>query len=823
MLKSVPDELKARLQWVVWRNERRDGKPTKVPYNPHTLARADTTDPTTWSDFFTACVAFHSRPFSGLGYVFAADDPYAGFDQDDCIDRETGEIASYAAENVRLLNSYTEISPSGTGLKTWVRATKRGPRCTTSKGPKCEFYDRSRFFAVTGRVWAGVSSRVEARDAEYHALYTQTFGDPSSVPTDTPSADAAPDAFASLDDAALLALAFAARNGDETRTLYNGSDLTFTSASEADASLLCRLAFYTQSVVGQGTAQLERLLRGSQRLRPKWDEPRGDTTWLAEQIANGVACVTESYTPPRRQNQLQQPQNSPKSAVAAVANQDIPIAWEPLISLQLQTLPAFPTDALPGWLGEFVTGVAATTETAPDVAAMLALAICALASARVARIAAGSSWTEPLNLFTVVALPPASRKSAVFAFVKAPLNAYEQRRNTLLTPQIARALTHLDILNQRLKHAREEAVKAKSPLEQQKKEQEAMALTEEVRQFTESLPVLLRLVADDCTPEKLVRLMHEQGGHMGLLSPEGGVFDIMGGRYSDKGANLDIYLKGHAGDDYHYDRVGGGSLTLRAPTLTMGLAVQPEVLRGLMEKPGFRGRGLLGRFLYALPPDNIGYCHNRDIPLPETLAERYAAGVHRLLDLTPEPLGDGQTRPWLLQMEPEARERFQAYRNVVERELRAGEELGDITDWGGKLRGAIARIAGVLHLAATGDVHGAVSLATMENAIRIGDYLMRHGLAAYEEMKTDDTLDEARRLVDWMQRKGLSRFTKRDVFNAHRSRFNTVADLDPVLCLLRDCHYLQLFDTPRSGPGQPASPIILVNPALLDPHQNSEE
>jgi hypothetical protein len=91
------------------------------------------------------------------------------------------------------------------------------------------------------------------------------------------------------------------------------------------------------------------------------------------------------------------------------------------------------------------------------------------------------------------------------------------------------------------------------------------------------------------------------------MSAEGGVFDLIAGRYSNGAPNLDVYLKAHAGDSLRVDRVGRDSESVDAPALTIGLTIQPEVLRGLAEKPGFRGRGLLARFLFSLPRSGIGY------------------------------------------------------------------------------------------------------------------------------------------------------------------------------------------------------------------------
>ena len=120
----VPTGIRSRASWCGWRNETRDGKPTKVPINPHNGRRAKTNDLTTSSDYETALAAVEKYGLTGVGYVFSADDPFAGIDIDDCRDPETGVIAPWAQEIIDALPTYWEVSPSGTGVKGWVEATR---------------------------------------------------------------------------------------------------------------------------------------------------------------------------------------------------------------------------------------------------------------------------------------------------------------------------------------------------------------------------------------------------------------------------------------------------------------------------------------------------------------------------------------------------------------------------------------------------------------------------------------------------------------------------------------------------------------------------
>ena len=117
-VEGIPEELRVRPQWVVWKAV--GDKPDKVPYSARTGRRASSTDLLTWSTFQEALEAYENGKYAGVGFVFSSADPYTGIDLDNCVDAD-GEIAGWALEIVRYFDSYTEISPTGTGLHVIVR------------------------------------------------------------------------------------------------------------------------------------------------------------------------------------------------------------------------------------------------------------------------------------------------------------------------------------------------------------------------------------------------------------------------------------------------------------------------------------------------------------------------------------------------------------------------------------------------------------------------------------------------------------------------------------------------------------------------------
>jgi putative DNA primase/helicase len=140
----IPEELRARPQWVVWKAV--GDKPDKVPYSARTGRRASSTDLLTWSTFQEALEAYENGQFDGLGFVFSSADPYTGIDIDRSVD-EDGKIALWALEIARYFDSYTELSATGTGLHIIVCGDVPNRR-----KDEVEVYSSKRFFTVTGHV-----------------------------------------------------------------------------------------------------------------------------------------------------------------------------------------------------------------------------------------------------------------------------------------------------------------------------------------------------------------------------------------------------------------------------------------------------------------------------------------------------------------------------------------------------------------------------------------------------------------------------------------------------------------------------------------------
>jgi replicative DNA helicase len=488
--------------------------------------------------------------------------------------------------------------------------------------------------------------------------------------------------------------------------------------------------------------------------------------------------------------------------------------WEPPVPIGVAgELPAFPVEVLPGWLGEYVAAVATATQTPPDLAGMLALAVLATVAAGAVEVEPRPGWREPLCLFLAVGMDAGARKSGVFTAMTRPVANFERDQAAAALPGITETAVLRRIAD--LAAATAETAAGKAPAGQQE-EARAEAIARAAEASALVVPPLPRWLVDDATPEALAGLLATYG-RIALLSPEGDVFDQMAGRYNQAaGPNLGVYLKGHAGDLLKVDRRGRPPEYVERPCLTIGLAVQPEVLRGLASRPGFGGRGLLARFLYSLPESLVGRRQAGAPPVLPAVADRYALELQALAASLAVPAGDDG--PALLALDQAAGELLLGFERDLEPRLAADTgDLAHLAGWAAKLAGATCRLACLLHLAdhLRDGWARPINGDTFAGAARLADYLVDRARAVFDLMGADPRMDDARWLLDWINRTGQVQFTRRDAHHAApRGRFPKATDLDPALSLLKEHGYLRRVDANPSGPkgGRPPSPRFLVNP-----------
>ena len=284
---AAMEELRAAAQWVGWRLEKKDGKDTKVPYIASDDSHAKTTDPTTWTSYTKAKAAFKKAGHDGLGFVVTANDPYCGIDLDHCRDPKTGDIEDWADDIVKRLNSYTEVTPSQTGLRVLLKAKKTTTKCKKTiggNGAKVEDYDHDRFFTVTSDHLPGTPETINERQEQLAAL-EQKLWPPQQVPSKTAQVTAGP----SLSAPAIIQMLKKAKNSAKFERLMAGDISEYANDdSSADEALCCQIAWYTHDP--QVIDQVVRM--GTLGEREKW-QTRPD--YRALTISRAVATVPVGY------------------------------------------------------------------------------------------------------------------------------------------------------------------------------------------------------------------------------------------------------------------------------------------------------------------------------------------------------------------------------------------------------------------------------------------------------------------------------------------------------------------------------------------------
>ncbi|HEV2342690.1 MAG TPA: DUF3987 domain-containing protein [Actinocrinis sp.] len=487
--------------------------------------------------------------------------------------------------------------------------------------------------------------------------------------------------------------------------------------------------------------------------------------------------------------------------------------WADPVPLRtVRAVPPFPLASLPTWVRAKAAAVAHEAQTPVDLPGTLALACLATAAAGKVRVNVRprTGWSEPANLYLVCALPPGSRKSPVFSSMTRPILAAEKQLQEFMAPRITELRVDRKAADEYAARMADALAKASpSGRDSARFEAHAAALAAEAI----VVPHEPRLFTDDATPEQLATMLADQGGRMAILSAESEIFEVIAGRYSGN-PNMNVFLKGHAGDEICVDRKGRPAEAIDDPALTLGICTQPAALAALAAIPGAAGRGLLARFLFSVPEANIGRRETNPVPADPAAHTDYAFNLSSLI-LSLREL----TEPIHLELTADAALLLDAVAEDTERAMAPGGALAHLTDWGAKATGAMMRMAALLHLAEhfrTG-YDRPISQGTLAAAHALIEYYIVYTLVVFDTMTTDETSDRARHLLDWVHNTGVGRFSARDAFtNQPRGCFPKMSDLEPSLVLLEQHGHLRRLPAPptnRLG-GRPPAPVYEVHPNL---------
>jgi putative DNA primase/helicase len=295
---NIPTELKNTPHWILWRSEKRDGKPTKVPYQING-EMAQSNNKRTWSTFPTIIKFFEKGDYDGIGFMFSKDDPFIGIDIDHCVSE--GALTELAEDVIETVQSYTEYSPSGEGIHiiTKGKLPLKGPG-TGRKNPSLglEVYRHGRYFTFTGNSLG--DSPVEERSDELKVLFDKYLQEkPKPEPKKKEAFER--DDFKNLSNSELWERMFSSKSGGSIKDLYQGI-LINGDHSSTDMALCNHLAFWTD----KDAAKMDSMFRESSLIREKWDRQHSNDGRTYGQMTIDMAIMStpstiSDYEPPEQE------------------------------------------------------------------------------------------------------------------------------------------------------------------------------------------------------------------------------------------------------------------------------------------------------------------------------------------------------------------------------------------------------------------------------------------------------------------------------------------------------------------------------------------
>ena len=236
MIDDIPEELRKLPYWICHKR--------KIPKNPKTGRNLSGPYDTWGVDFETAVKAIKNRKFDGLGFVFKSDNTYCGIDLDKCV--VNGSLSNDAKRMVKICESYSEISPSGSGVHIIVKNS--GNKRISLKRREIEVYSSDRYFTVSGSHLNGDEIREIDVERAIHSYM-------NPLPNDV----------------SLLIGKIGESEGERFLRLWRGEwEGAYGSQSEADMALC--------SIIAKSEKRpdvLDRAFRHSGLFRTKWDRSVG--------------------------------------------------------------------------------------------------------------------------------------------------------------------------------------------------------------------------------------------------------------------------------------------------------------------------------------------------------------------------------------------------------------------------------------------------------------------------------------------------------------------------------------------------------------------
>jgi hypothetical protein len=506
-----------------------------------------------------------------------------------------------------------------------------------------------------------------------------------------------------------------------------------------------------------------------------------------------------------------------------------PLPWPPLAPIDTDPAgpPADLEDLIPGPLGglrDYLRSVAESIEVPVELPLMLMLPVISAAISGKRELYCGGSWKEPPPLWTMTLLGPGNRKSAVFSEIIRPVRLWEKLASAEAAPRLARDAHRRELAEKRLAYLRTRITQNKAGLEEEAEADELVADLADAA--GEPVP---QLISSEITTEALTGLLARNGERALVTSAEPDVLEVIMGRYNSGRANYGVWLAGHAADSHGVDRAGGKRIFLTRPCVSIGLVPQPAAVRRVLGSEEAKGRGFVARFLMCCPRDPIGSRPLLDKAIDETARRTWHDLVQTLLGepMPPQTGGASGSHPGPARqyaLSRAARGALHGFRVELEHAMGASGDLNDRKDYGSKLSGAVARIALAFHAAEQaiglerrGWSAGEISQATMEAAIRFGEWLTAHDAVAQGLASADPDRVMASMIVKLLRREGRPQIKRTEIYEGVRGRQggpSTTEELDRPIEILLEHEILRELDPCPGGKPKPNQRLYAVHPEV---------
>lgn len=482
---------------------------------------------------------------------------------------------------------------------------------------------------------------------------------------------------------------------------------------------------------------------------------------------------------------------------------------KPIVMVQ-DRLPGFPLDCLPDELGQFVKQLAACKQAQVDAAAVSLLSMFSMAEGGRFMVDPGvkAVYQKGINLFTMTVMESGTGKSEIMNVLKKPVEAFQRDFNKEYKPKIDMDTNWQAVLRDRVEKIKKQCVNGKaeySDLEQAQRELDAFKPMK-----------YLRCMTDNVTTEALENLLAENNGVMSVVSTEGGVIDIMGGRYSKDGSsNIDVYLHGYSNESLDKDRAGQGHIHVDHLYLTVNFSIQPTVLKDFMRRD-FIEKGMTSRFIYSIPKELDERCLGDSPDIEPLVLANYENKIRDIMSIK----RNGHEL-YELCFSKEAERLMVAY-NDQNIQKRIKEDLACIKRVARRVIGQTIRLAGILHLMEHGS--GAVekreiSAETVKKAIRLTNYFLEHTKAAHKTVEDSEEVQNLKYV--WEKCRALKKMVvPHDVLRERcRGRLRTNEEQRPYISGLIERGYLRVLPEEEATAGKNGRPKALrygINPLLRD-------